>query len=922
VKALRGRRAMGAAGLAVALISLVAVPAGESGAVPLKDTSAAGAETATSNAAFKATKTITRDNLVNGQRQVVDSRTVSVSVDQTSGLRDRQEINVQWSGAHPTGGLYVDPNAYEAAQEEYPVVVMECRGLDSTTAPVADQIAPDTCWTQTSLERVDYDSFLFPAWRLDEYASAAAREQLVGVPTPHPQGCTSISGVQYWVHFKSVSGTDYPIGPNGCAGMPPEASNIQQSLQPSNTTYAVTGKDGTGSTKFVVSTAESNASLGCSQTVPCSLVVIPIMGLSCDPAASALPPVDQPATYGVEDLAQARCSQVGNYSPGTFSPGDNSEAFAVSGLLWWSASNWRNRISVPLHFAPPGNLCSVANTSAPIDIYGSELFTQAAQQWGPNFCLNPKLFKFNLIQTSEPASKNLLRSHSVEAALQAAPPTTGFSSPVVQAPVGISGFAISYDIAGANGVHCQLKLDARLLAKLLTESYAGLSAVQVADTQIENNPLDLPADPEFQALNPDCKPAEAFDTAPASTLFTVSGSADVISALTSYINSDPEARAWLNGTPDPWGMVVNPAYKGIQLPVETWPLLDTFEGGGAYLSTVNQCLANNPVPILPLIAAPEPNMSLVSLNMQFGIAASDFACSNLAADPTLFPIGRELPDRVFLIGVTSLADASEFQLPAAALQTQVSATAPTKFTDASGRTFVAPSTSSLQAAASLLQPDQSSGTWLLPYADFHSDPAAATAYPGTMLLSADVPTQGLPPSDAKDFGDLLNFAAGSGQVPGSGNGQLPAGYLPLTAGNQLGNEVDYTLAAAYDVANQTGTVPPLVGATVPKGAGAHGNGSVGPNPTGGTGSTTNGGSSAGSGSKSASGATSGGAPGAGGSKSRGSTAYIQPAVASGRTLSVDPGLAGLALPLGLLVALIAGAAAGVVWWFRRRPGTT
>ena len=32
-----------------------------------------------------------------------------------------------------------------------------------------------------------------------------------------------------------------------------------------------------------------------------------------------------------------------------------------------------------------------------------------------------------------------------------------------------------------------------------------------------------------------------------------------------------------NGTPDQWGMVVNPAYKGIPLPVDQWPLLSTFE---------------------------------------------------------------------------------------------------------------------------------------------------------------------------------------------------------------------------------------------------------------------------------------------------------------------------------------------------------
>ena len=59
-------------------------------------------------------------------------------------------------------------------------------------------------------------------------------------------------------------------------------------------------------------------------------------------------------------------------------------------------------------------------------------------------------------------------------------------------------------------------------------------------------------------------------------LYALSSDSDVMYALTSYINADPEARAWLNGTPDPWGMTVNPAYQGISLPLSSWPQLDTY----------------------------------------------------------------------------------------------------------------------------------------------------------------------------------------------------------------------------------------------------------------------------------------------------------------------------------------------------------
>ena len=52
---------------------------------------------------------------------------------------------------------------------------------------------------------------------------------------------------------------------------------------PSNETFGVTARNGEGSAKFDVWTAAENASLGCSQTVACSLVAVPIMGISCDP---------------------------------------------------------------------------------------------------------------------------------------------------------------------------------------------------------------------------------------------------------------------------------------------------------------------------------------------------------------------------------------------------------------------------------------------------------------------------------------------------------------------------------------------------------------------------------------------------------------------------------------------------------------
>src|SRR5436305_2507848 len=125
--------------------------------------------------------------------------------------------------------------------------------------------------------------------------------------------------------------------------------------------------------------------------------------------------------------------------------------------------------------------------------------------------------------------------------------------------------------------------------------------------------MNITHDPEFQALNPQVAPSSSGNFG-AATLLMLSSDSDVVHALTAYIDADREARAWLDGQPDPWGMVVNPNYKGIDLPVDTWPLLDTYEPRDIYTDS-NPCLQQNPVPYLPLVASPTTRLASISLNL-------------------------------------------------------------------------------------------------------------------------------------------------------------------------------------------------------------------------------------------------------------------------------------------------------------------
>jgi hypothetical protein len=778
------------------ILCLSAVGAGLAGTVPHAAAAAKGKP-------FTKTKTITRDNLDNGKNHVVDKRKVTLKVDQTTDLRGRQEIGVSWSGAHPTGGIVADQNSIDAQQEEYPFVLLECRGVDSTKVKPSERLSQKTCWTQDWSERYqDTYQTQFPPYRLDRYASTADRAQVAGAPKKLPAACQYLPApTQHWVPFVAADGHVYNDGPAGCAGQPPESQSVGGSALPSNETFGVTGTDGKGSAKFDIWTSAENASLGCTQIVKCSLVAVPIMGISCDVAAAGLPPADQPTGHEAK-AAKKQCEAKGAFSPGQLVHPEGQEDLAVSGSLWWSASNWRNRISVPLTFAVPSNACDVVNSSSDVDVYGSELLIQATGQWAPHFCLNPKLFKFTHVQTGEPEARNLLATGSAEAAFVSDPPPDGYGKPVVNAPVALSGFDITYAIDGANGQpYTKLRLTPLLLAKLLTESYPAELPVQEEDKALQHNPLNITLDPEFIKLNPGITHGVSA-TESASALLTLSSDSDVIEALTTYINNNPQARAWLNGKPDKWGMVVNPAYKHIKLPIDEWPLLSKFEPKQYYASDTNDCLHNSPVPYLPLVAAPLARLEEITQAMQFSVAQSTTVCSQIdgtTVGEKLVALGRQTAGYRFMIGVSSIADADRYQLESAALQT----TGP--------KQFVKPDDASLKAAASFLRPDTTTGTWPVPYQKLVTDPKAKDAYPGTMVVYAAVPTKGLPSTDAADYASLLNYIGAAGQTPGLGVGKLPPGYLPMTTANGLGQLASYTEAASKAIAAQKGALPPLTG---------------------------------------------------------------------------------------------------------------
>ncbi len=238
----------------------------------------------------------------------------------------------------------------------------------------------------------------------------------------------------------------YDGGTGGFCGQPPQANGGIKSALPSNETFGVTGTNGTGSAEFDVFTTAENTTLGCSDTVACSLVAVPIMGISCD----ASPLGTSPTAAELADLAV--CEETGHYAAGasaTTQQYENGAHLAVTGSLWWSPSNWRNRITVPLTFAPPANACSIVNGKPVVDVYGSTLMLQATDQWEPSFCAgNTDKFSFVQVASPEPEARSLVATGAADAAFTSYAQTGGYGRPVVNAPVAMTGFTISYAISG------------------------------------------------------------------------------------------------------------------------------------------------------------------------------------------------------------------------------------------------------------------------------------------------------------------------------------------------------------------------------------------------------------------------------------------------------------------------------------------
>ncbi|MEW2519613.1 hypothetical protein [Actinacidiphila alni] len=508
-----------------------------------------------------------------------------------------------------------------------------------------------------------------------------------------------------------------------------------------------------------------------------------------------------------------------------------------------SAGNWKQRIVFRLDFQPSDSPCEIGQDEH--STTGSDLMYEAMSSWEPKLCTTQKTTYEYAPLIESGARSQIARSSDGSAGLafieDPVQPQEGVA-PVVHAPVAVSGLVIGYSVQveGSSQQVPRIRLNARLVAKMLTESYqcdvpGDLSHLPHGMLSAKNA-RNLEWDPEFVELNPG---VPYYRSAGCSFgLGVPQPASDQIAQLWKWLQSDPDAKAFLSGKPDPWGMVINPYF--LQLAPATTALSDIGKPDPTAWTPESKYpdLRISAVGMNPYVLYLKDDATAVRKANNGGVVSVD----TTQQPPAVMKASTQRTGQNFIMGLTDSASAARYRLGTAELL------------NADGR-FVAPTVDSMTRAVNGMKPGEVPGV-------LDADPGLKTpgAYPLTNVTYAAASTS-LSAADRKTYATLIRYAVGDGQQPGIGFGLLPPGYAPLTS-SQRTQALD---AASALVAGRLPTPPP---GDTSSGGGTN---------SGGTGSS-GGGTGASGGTGGGNGAVTGG-PGTGGGSPSGSPSPSQAAAA-------------------------------------------
>ena len=555
--------------------------------------------------------------------------------------------------------------------------------------------------------------------------------------------------------------------------------------------------DGTGSFDFEMQSDIKADQLGCGRNVSdvnCYLVLVP-----------------RGTVYGGHDAA---CSSIYGAGGAKYSFGQ-VEPIQAGSPVNPGCDYWNNRIVVPLQFNQVAGVCP---SGAEQRVIGSQLLISARASWQPALCTTA-VSTFSFSYNPDSVARAQLLEQKADIAFTSYPITKAeLQDPIDQAafdqttvsyaPVAIGAVAVSFLADGKNGRIGSLTLSPRLLAKLLTQSYIFEVPNDATDPgtddfaqlgKVNQSYTYLFQDPEFQLLNPNWGD---FINNPSLVLPGPSDT-DAVAQVWKWIQSDADARSFLNGAADPYGMTINPSYLpagnvAAQVPVfdpTTGKKLPTLKAVGfSNLDGSPMSLASSAINYFPKADAAEvPHKLDIEKSRYNSIQASpyvdDFLKSAVVTfranpgaktgwDPTayntngsfgdLVSAGPQVPGQRFVISITDAAAIARYNLSPVGLRA------------ANGSTVTTSDPQSMAAAiASGLAATSNPAVAQI-------DPAkvAAGGYPLTTVVYAAVRLSGSTAAARSSASKMIDYVVGDGQALGTQVGQLPVGYLPLTSGLQ------------------------------------------------------------------------------------------------------------------------------------------
>jgi hypothetical protein len=676
---------------------------------------------------------------VSGTGEFADLR---VTVGQTTNLIN-QVVTVSWTGAKPT----VDTSVFL----DY-LQIMQCwgdpaKGPDRTQCQYGALFTDNRGGTWTGSRQVSYGATFGKVKNNDGSESNW---------TDPNESIKAKDGEQAYVPFDSVTGGTVTTGNGG---------EFFDNSTTNEIPYGRTLADGTGQEFFEAQTGTEAPGLGCGEALadgtarPCFLVIVPRGETEINGSTGA----DRPHNW----LDSSPLEQ----------------------------TNWDKRLVVPLKFQTIGKPCPIG--TAERRTVGAEAMTEAMLRWQPALCAGTDATVYGYSQLTDDLARLSLAGTDPGMVFVDSPAAPSPDAPQVYAPVAVSGLAIALNIEWQSGFDAtdddrkregrrlsDLKLTPRLVAKLLTQSYR--AGADITRDSIKTNPLSIGSDPEFKKDNPDF--TKQLDL-PFGDMLVPLGQTDLATRLWQWILADPDAKAFLTGSPDPWGMKVNPVYQ-----TQSWPQ-DNFPKSDLYCIKLR---ADDGLEHDWCTLDMHPYANNMHDAARFAARGDTLVHNATSRDNQGAVIGwkkgaPQAPGKRAVLAVTDVATAERYGLPMAQLQN-------------GARQFVAPTPSSLLAGVTTMRTSPTVPNVLVP------DPAStnSAAYPlTTVLYGATVPSA-ITTDAGKDYADLLRYAAGDGQTPGVEPGTLPFGYAPMPAALRA-----LTERAATTIADNAGKPAPIPSVTTP-----------------------------------------------------------------------------------------------------------